>query len=199
MKTYIYDSNGISIRASAEEPLYPQVQILFQAIETTPHEKLKNGFSFEVGFSIFYLIEKSGDYCIVAPDYKKDPFSDTTEDLTIALWMQLEQTHLLRLYNLQWEDVRFDDKIIVAKNALHDGVISMQRFSDCSKGDSGWCVKSVDNCENEEYEAFFAYQLLEFRPALIKALALPYEYLVVFEGDRISAILNELDIDIMQA
>lgn len=189
--------------ASVEEPLFTQVQILFLSIKTIPPENIKNGYKLEIGFSIFILVENDNGYCIVVPDYTKSPFSDTTEDLTIALWIQFEQIDLLKLYDIQGTPVRFDDKIAVAKNALQENLISLQRFSDL--GESGWCVESIEhgedgkfhNVSTNEYESYYVYQLLKLRPSLMKALALPYDYIVVFEGDTINAILNEQDEDIM--
>ena len=200
MKTYRNSINGITFIAAAEEKLYPQVQILFQSIEEVPFENIKNGYLLEIGFTVFTLVEKDGVYIIFAPDYKNNPFTDTVEDLTAALRIQSQQIDLLKSYNIKWENIRFDDKIIVAKNALQENHIFMQRNSDCNKGDSGWCVKSVDNDETDDadnYEAFYVYQLLELRPELLKVLAFPYDYIIVFEGDVLKAILNEQDEDIM--
>ena len=197
MKTFSCKIHDITFNARAEEPLYPQVQTLFQTIQAIPAKNIRNGYSIEFGFTVFFLVEKGNEYCIVAPDYKKYPYSDTTEDLTIALWIQLEQAHLLRLYNLECEGVRFDDKVIVAKNALQENAIYLQRFSNCGKGDSGWCIKPVEHGEAGDFEAYYAYQLLSIRPALIKALILPYEYIVIFEGDTIVSIMNEQDEDII--
>jgi hypothetical protein len=58
------------------------------------------------------------------------------------------------------------------------------------KGDSGWYIGEVDQPQNE-LKAIYSYQLLPLRPALLKVLALPVGYVVVFENDRIEAILNE--------
>lgn len=195
MKNYSSTINGITFSASAEEPLYPQVQILFHVIGEIPPEDIKNRYTVQIGFSVFFLVQKGNDYCIAAPDYTKSPFSDTTEDLTIALYIQLEQGHLVKLYNLQPEDIRFDDEIVIAKNALQEKDIMLQRFSDL--GGSGWCISSIENRDIDEYETLYAYQLLTIRPELIKVLALPYEYIVVFLGDTIDAILNEKDENIM--
>ena len=204
MKTYTNEINGIKFKFSVEESLYPQTQALLQAIKTIPQGKLRNGFKIEIGFSVFILVETAEGYNIIVPDYTKSPFSETTEDLTIALWIQLEQTDLLRLYNLTGEPIRFDDKIVVAKNVLHENQISLQRFSDL--GESGWCVNAIEKNENgkflnvtaNDYESLYVYQLLKIRPSLIKALVLPYEYIVVFEGDTIIEILNEQDESIVQ-
>jgi len=206
IKTYSSNINGNIFSAKVKEPLYPQVQILFKVLEKIPSEKIKNGYSIEIGFSVFSLVEREKGYCIVVPDYMKNPFSDKTEDLTIALWVQLEQTDLLRLCNLEGESVRFDDKLVVAKNVLQEKYISLQRYSDLGKDASGWCVESVVYGEDKkfqgvptnDYETIFAYHLLKFRPALLKALALPYEYIAVFDGETINAILNGQNENIME-
>ena len=56
----------------------------------------------------------------------------------------------------------------------------------------------VDETEETdgELEAYYAYQLLKIRPSIIQVLALPYEYLVVFEKDKIKAILDDNDVDV---
>lgn len=196
MKTYTSEINGIKYSLCVEEPLYSEVQSLFQAMKTIPQGKLKNGFKLQIGFSVFILVETAEGYQIVTPDYTNNPFLETTEDLTLALWIQSEQTDLLRLYHLTGETVRFDDKIVVAENVLQKEQISLQRFTDL--GESGWCAGEIKKGEDGKYfnvtanayESYYIYQLLKIRPALIKALVLPYEYIVVFEGDNIIEILN---------
>lgn len=197
MKKYTEEINGFKFNISAEEMLYPQVNSLFYALKTVPIEKLSSGFKLQIGFSVFVLIETGGEYNITVPDYENNPFAQTTEDLTVALWVQFEQTDLLRSYKLEGEPVRFDDKIVIAKDALEKKQLCLQRFSDL--GESGWCVNAIEQNENgefvktdaEEYESIHIYTLLKLRPELIKALVLPYNYIVVFDGDEIVEILNE--------
>lgn len=199
MKTYIIDIKGTKYSISVEEILYSQAQILLHTISTIPTENIKNGYKIEIGFSVYILVENDDGYRIVVPDYTKSPFTETTEDLTIALWIQKEQTGLLRLYNVFGESVRFDDKIVVSKGVLQKSQISLQRF--CDLGESGWCVNEIVKDENgqflnettNDYESYYIYQLLNMRPALIKVLTFPYDYIVVFEDDEIIEILNEND------
>lgn len=197
MQKYIEEINNIKYRFCVEEMLYPQVKHLLRAIETISKEELHNGYIIEVGFSLFILSETSEGYDITVPDYAGNPFADTTEDLTIAMWIQSEQTDMLRTYKLAGESLRFDDKIVVAKSSLEKPQISLQRFPDL--GGSGWCVKAIEkdadgsyqNENTEEYKVYYAYQLLQIRPALLKALVLPYDYIVVFDKEDIAEILNE--------
>ena len=49
------------------------------------------------------------------------------------------------------------------------------------------------NVDTTEYESIYAYQLLNIRPSVLKALMLPYDYIVVIDGDDIIELLNEKD------
>ena len=191
--------NGIEFSVRADESIISQAQLLFRAIKTIPVEKIRDGYKFEIGFSVFICTTTDDGYKIVVPDYVNSPFLNTTDDLTIALWILLEQIELLNMYGIEGVSTRFDDEIVIAKNALENPIISLQRYSDLGKGASGWCVEALEKKSDgtfktiaaKEYESIYAYQLLKKRPALIKVLALPYDFIVAFDGDQISEILNE--------
>lgn len=191
--------NGVNFSVSADESLIPQAQVLFHAIKSIPIEKMRDGYKIEIGFSVFICIATNDGYKIVVPDYLNSPFLNTTDDLTIALWILFEQTELLNMYSLEGVATRFDDEIVIAKNTLENPTICLQRYSDLGKGASGWCVEAIEEksdgkfqtVSTQHYESIYAYQLLQKRASLIKVLALPYEYVVVFDGDEITEILDE--------
>lgn len=198
MKTIVKNIGGKNIIATAEEHLSPQIEKLLYLLTKVEDNKLVDGFSIQVGWSIFILSKRENEYHIIVPDYTKNPFKDTTEDLTLALWVQLEQVHCLRQLNIDGEMIKFSDKIVTAKNVLQLDEVYLQRARDCEKGDSGWYIGPVDETEEieGELEAFYAYQLLKIRPSIIQVLTLPYEYLVIFEKDKIKAILDDNDVDV---
>ena len=202
VKVFEQDINGNSFSAKAEAELQPQVFTLFEIIEEIPASKIKDGFIIEAGFLLFTLSGKDNVYRIQSPDFTNDPFSSLTDDLSIALFVQLEQMHLLRQYNIVGESTRFDEKILIVKGALSEQKIILQRSGDCSKGDSGWNIRSAEDTEEHDdpsdYEAVHAYQLLKLRQPIIKILSLPYEYLVVFDGNDIEAIINENDENLLE-
>ena len=61
---------------------------------------------------------------------------------------------------------------------------------------SGWCIEAIEEksdgifqtIEAKDYETIYAYQLLQKRLSLIIVLVLPYEYIVIFNGDEINVI-----------
>ena len=127
-----------TIIVSAEKELEPQIEMLFDILEQVDHNKLIHGFSLQVGWSIYYLHEReTGNFIMTSPDYSKNPFEDTTEDLTLALWVQLEQGHFLRKINVDGLSIKFSDKIILSEGVLELEKIYLQRNGDSEKGDSG--------------------------------------------------------------
>jgi len=198
LKKFVKNISGKVFVIQAENELEMQVENLFSIFETIETEKWVEGFSIQIGWSRFIVSIKGEEYHILSPDYSKNPFEDDTEDLTLALWVQLEQVHFLRKLNINnGETVRFSDKVVVAKNILEVDSIYLQRSSDCEQGDSGWYIGAVnEEDDTEELETFYAYQLLKIRPSLIQVLALPYEYMAVFEKDEVQAVLNENDEDV---
>jgi hypothetical protein len=198
MKTYSRKIHNALFYASAEELLINQVQGLFQIIEGIPPEKIKNGFSTELGGMIFYLREKDGDYYIAAPDYVKNPHIDDTYDLTISLWVLFEQVRLLKQYNIDGEATRFSDRVFVAKESFSESTIRMERIPVSNKGNSGWYIEALPSNVDMGLEAIHAIQLLKLRPSLIKVLGLPFGYMVIFEGDTIKEIIDEKNENIME-
>jgi len=200
MKTFNEQINCTTFTATAEAELEPQIKTLFQTISDIPPERLRDGFVIEMGFSVFLLKSQDGGYRFETPDCTKNPFEDTTDDLTLALFTQLEQTNFLRQFNLEGEPTRFDDKIIIANGALEQDGIALCRDGARKKGDSGWCIKFLDGEKNStkasDYTAYPAFRLYSLYPAFIKLLALPYEYIVVWDEGEMKAILNDEDEDI---
>ena len=193
--------NGIKFFIKADNFLISQAQVLFRAIQSIPPDKIRDGYKIEIGFSVFICESINGGYKIVVPDYTNSPLLNTTDDLTIALWVLFEQTELLNYLRIDGVTTRFDDEIVIAKNVLEYPTISLQRYSDLGKEVSGWCIEAIEEksdgifqtIEAKDYQTIYAYQLLQKRLSLIKVLVLPYEYIVIFNGDEINEILNEKD------
>jgi hypothetical protein len=51
--------------------------------------------------------------------------------------------------------------------------------------------RAVEGADQPELEAFCMHELLHRRPSLLRALALPAGFLVVFNGDQIEAVLDK--------
>lgn len=190
--------NGQLYKLNAESYLKEQAEALFKILSDIPVYKLKNGFKVQVGWNLFILLEDEEGFHIVVPDYTKNPFEEVTDDLTIALWVYLEQISLLRKINSDGEMISFQDKVLCAKGVLDLEDIYLERRDKNGKGNSGWYIGPVDDAVVvDEYEMYYAYQLLELKLEIIKVLALPIGYLAVFKKGELKAILNEEDVDLL--
>jgi hypothetical protein len=190
---------GKLFRVNSEEYLREQAEALLEIIGNIESSKLKDKFKVQVGWSIFTIVEGSEGLNIVAPDYSRNPFSESTDDLTISLWIQLEQGTLLNKLKLDGEMISFQDKIVCTKGVLSLDNIYLERSKEHEKGDSGWYIGPVDeSIATDELEAYYAYQLLKIRPSIIKTLALPSGYMAVLDKDELKAVLDENDMDVLK-
>lgn len=206
MRNNRYMINGIVFYINADEALMPMADVLAQAMKNIPVERICDDYKFEIGFSVYICKQTDNGFTLVAPDYLNHPLLNTTEDLTVPLWILTEQTSFLREFNIEGVPTRFDKEIVIAENALSSSLICLQRFSDLGKGASGWCVESIEKkqdgkyytIETSKYHSCYAYELLQSRKALIKALAFPYGYIIVFDGDSIIEILDENNVSLIK-
>ena len=190
---------GKLFRVNSEEYLREQAEALLDIIGNIESSKLRDEFKVQVGWSIFTIVEDSEGFNIVAPDYSRNPFSESTDDLTIALWIQLEQGTLLNKLKLDGEIISFQDKIVCTKGVLSLDNIYLERSKEHEKGDSGWYIGPVDeSIATNELEAYYAYQLLKIRPSILKTLALPNGYMAVLDKDELKAVLDENDMDVLK-
>lgn len=157
---------------------------------------LQNELLFQVGFSIYKLIEVDKEqFRLVSIDYEANPFKDFTEDLTVALWIQSEQASLTKELQINPSEIRFDDKILIARDVFEDEHAYLQRQNTQSQRDSGWFM-GYQKQNNEEFVTIHAFELLKWNPKLIKVLVLPTDYLVIVNAGEIHTILNNRDEEI---
>lgn len=180
---------------TSEEFLVSQAEWLLELIEGIErNRRIDDGMKIQVGWAILSVREQNGVVKIVAPDFDTNPFTETAEDLSVFLSVQLSQNHVLRKLSMEGEASLFQDKIVVAKGAMDVDRIYLERSMDQSEGDSGWYLGTVDgDYESPEIEAYYIFQLLKIRPSILKALAVPRGYLVVFDKENIEAIVDEND------
>jgi len=175
---------------NAEGELESQVKLLFEVLSEIEEQRLVSGFSLQIGWGVYYLSEENeNEFVITTPDYLENPFKKTTIDLTLSLWVQLEQTHLLRILQLEGMTTKYSDKIIMERNVLDGEKFYLQRTRAVEKGDSGWYVGTIKE-ETKEIYAIYAYELLKMKPQIIKLLSLPNDYMVFFDKGEVKSIVD---------
>ena len=162
-------------------------------------ERIRDGLLLQIGFGIYKIVRLNTDqFRIISVNYETNPFTEFTDDLTLALWIQSEQSRLAKDLKIEASEIRFDDKIVLAKGVFESDNYFLQRQDTDKKGDSGWFV-GYQNQDTDDFIGMYAFEILKKNPNLIKALILPADYLVVVNGGVIQAILNEQDEEVFSA
>jgi hypothetical protein len=182
---------------------------------TTP---LTDGYSIEFGWSLVTISqdeENANLFVLCEPDFDEDPFAGMMKDLTrtllVIMQMNAAITHTDTAETARIP--RFDETIVMRKGALESERIYLERaeFNPDNESDSGWFIgivtdspdststgadslsaseKDEEDLSPEDFEAMYVFELLYHRPDLLALLGLPTGYVVILEGEEITAILG---------
>lgn len=158
---------------------------------------LKENFSMQIGFITLKFEKEDNEVKIITPDLTKDPFNDYTYNISLFLILQLQQNDIIKkLKKITGEGIAFDDKIKVYKECRHKSNFFLIRDSFKTKNYSGWLIDSLNNDgtrdyhKDEEFEDMYVYEVLRFRPDLVKLLSLPKGYRVAIIDNEIKQIVT---------
>lgn len=157
---------------------------------------LAAGKRIQVGWNFFQLAETEDGLALLAPDYRKNPFTDTTEDLSQALAVFQGQLNALRRAGRHpVVDVSFQDTLIMRWTALKAPVLYLQRLTSSRPPDSGWYLGPLGEPRSDapkDYTRIYTYQLLEICPQGLALLPFPPGTLAVFDhGQLVEAVDGE--------
>jgi hypothetical protein len=146
------------------------------------------------GWSLLTLRGGADELVICEPDFDGDPIHDYLPQVEHTLRILIQQIALLNLIGAEGVEARYMDKVVIAKGCLGTERIYLERTATDAFGESGWFIGEVEGKETkytvEELEAIYVYQIFQVRRALMKVMALPPGYMVVFRGDNIEAIFD---------
>ncbi|WP_114203863.1 hypothetical protein [Janibacter anophelis] len=142
----------------------------------------EDGLRTMVGFGFWQLRQdRETQFAITAPDYAAEDFVDaTTDDLTLALWIEAAQADTLSRADVDGAPVDMAMGVTFTKAALTvvergrtDELVLVRRPS-TSEDDSGWLVRTAEKSflRNKEVE-ILAGLLVQSAAYLVPLLALP--------------------------
>lgn len=199
LKVYSRVINNILVSFKCSEDLSSHAEFLFDIISGEQDNKniLIDNFKIQIGWTFYIFKENENEFMILSPDYKSNPFKDTTEDLTVSLFVQAQQFALIRKMNVECEEVSFQDTLMVLKQAINAELVYIERKEHTREKDSGWYLGLVNDEDNshaiEDYQCIYVFQLLKYKPQLLQLLFLPVGYLVVINGDTIEEVIDKDD------
>jgi hypothetical protein len=155
---------------------------------------LADGESLEIGWINFYLRKQpDGSLLVCEPDFASDPLKAVNEDVSRSLTVLTAQIDLLRVVDLKAEPCRFDQTLVVRKGTLEQQRVCARRRQP-SGPDSGWylgpAATQSERPALSELDALPLHALMNRRPQILLALALPVGCRVVWDGPQIAALLN---------
>lgn len=158
---------------------------------------LEDNFKMQIGFITLKFIKEDNEVKIITPDLTKNPFNDYTYNISLFLILQLQQNDIIKkLQRITAENIAFDDKIKVYKDCKNKDNFFLIRDSYNTKNYSGWLIDSLndDGTRNyhsdEEFVDMYVYEVLKFRPDLVKLLSLPKGYRVAIINNEIKQIVT---------
>lgn len=154
---------------------------------------LKDGSVIEFGWAPLNLRADGPNLVICEPDYKGDinqfvPLVDQT------LGVLMDQAIVLKAVGISGVAAKYNQAVVLKRGALQSNHLYLHRRDPVNAEDSGWYIGPADDLappDDANLYALRVYELLSLLPSFMKVLALPYNYLVEFNGDEIKAIFDD--------
>lgn len=188
--------NNKNIIIKCEESLKDQGNWLLSVFEKEVADKICDDFKVQVGFTMYIFKDKGEFFEVIIPDYAKDPFKDTTDNISISLILQFQLNDTVKKLDVNYEDVAFDDELLLLTKARNSDNIYLERYKDYNKGQSGWYIGAINMTEDMprpekgDIEHIAVCDILKFRPDLLKLLALPKGYIITILHNEIVEIMD---------
>ena len=207
MITFEAKINDRTVRMYSNYPLKNAVGAIFRTLTQIESEGntdiFDSKFVLGFGWSFFYTSErkdKDGNtfYVVETNDYKKNPFKDRTDDVTLALMAQNMQVEAVGMSQVKPEVTTFRDTILVLKEAMNAEDVYMNRTEPSKNGDSGWYFgllndPNEENHKPEDYLKLHSFELFKFRSEALRILQLPVGTVAVFHDNDMTALVDGND------
>jgi hypothetical protein len=184
---------GVRVAVRCASRLEARARALFAHLRAAHARgtRIVDGATVTFGGSLLaFSREDDGVLALREPDFDGDPFSATRGDLTSTLATVDAQLELLARASAAARTTMFWETLTVANGALGVRRVYVERRKRLGLRDSGWLVAPLDGDDREALETRFVHEIVSQRPALAAALAFPEGWLVVFDGDRVHAVLD---------
>lgn len=154
--------------------------------------RFRDGETVQVGWSILTLREKDGELVLCEPDFSHDPLRDVREDVTTTLVVLAQMKDVLARTGASPSFPTFREMLVLAKGVLDDRDVYLHRIATTTPGDSGWFIGRPGDAapQPSDLDAMPIYALVARRPALLRVLALPVDFIAIVEGDAIKGIAD---------
>jgi hypothetical protein len=192
------ESRGRLLVAACDSDLAEQASLLLRVIEQTGEQAggLRDGTVIESGWAPLRLHARKEELVVCEPDFAGD-VNQFIPSISRTLRVLAEQIALLSALGIEGVPTRYNQGVVLKRGVLDLRRIYLHRRMPVNNGDSGWYIGPADDTSEppnpSQLVAIYVYRLLTVRPVLLRVMALPPEYIVVFDGDKIEAVVNPLN------
>lgn len=173
------------------------VQLFIEALkqEESQYHMIEHNRSLQMGFHYYVFKKVNQSFQIFGVDYKKNPFQDFTEDLSLSLSIMKDQLIITKRTGLMSQDIiTFQDSLLVRKSVFNSHRFYFEKQQEKEKNDSGWYMGSLDDTTQssfpDDYTSLLLYQLLSLCPNALSILNLPVGTIVIIEDNEIVRICD---------
>ncbi len=153
---------------------------------------MREGLRIRFGWSLLTLRSDNAGLRVCEPLFTGDPDNALNPILNTTLGVLAAQVQWLHRLREQGSDVRFDQQIVLADDALTSADIFAVREEAKSAVDSGWSIAPVPAAGGEidmsGLQAVPIHRLVKARPGLLPILTLPAGYLVRLRENEVIEI-----------
>jgi hypothetical protein len=186
---------GLLLVVYCDADLAEQANSLLRMIEDADEHVggLRDGTVIEFGWAPLRLRAENEELVVCEPDYAGD-VNQFVPSVSRTLRVVAEQTPLPNALGVAGVPAKYDQGVVLKRGVLALRRIYLHRREPVSDLDSGWYIGPADDIgeppDSSQLDAIHVYRLVNVRPALLRVMALPPEYMVVLDGDEIEAVVD---------
>lgn len=194
--------DGTWIEASA---LGSMESVLRATIATFAQQRAawRDGYSLWMGWGPLDLAAEGDGYVVTSPDYTRNPETDTTRDLSSAMWVLMGQALLTQEARVEPVEVQYGDDVIVTREWQDSRMLALSRV-DPDGDDSGWFIqpfppRTEGGWDASELERIRLWEAVQLREAVGRVLALPPGITGIIDGESVRTVVRDSDQTVLAA
>lgn len=155
---------------------------------------LKENNTIQIGWGFYSVVKNKKGLQIVAYDIEKNPFHDTTDDLSTSMKIFNEQCSIINRIGARPVETTLKNTLIVHKRALGQPKVYFQRQNPSDAQDSGWYMGAIDKSASNaptDYAKAYTYQLYGICRDALGIMQLPIGTIAVFDHGRLVEIVDK--------
>jgi len=185
---------GMLVRVECDDGRARQADSILDVVASLRKSEIVAGTSFRFGWSRLRLISDGRALRVAEPNFAKWPQDEWVPTVDITLEVLSLQVALLHRIGEKGTDVWLDQLLIAAPGALTAPALYVRRAQSRTPEDSGWLLATLADPEAltraEGLEAIAIATLVTRRRPVLQALTLPVGFTAIFEGDRLTEVLD---------